>query len=220
MMTQSEDGEDWSYPVVLSSQGEGWPLVTANPPVVMRSGSGGTNWAIPVWRESPRKSTCDPQAQMRAIKELNPLINDALSAGVLRGDVSCTEDKNRARRLCKACKHELSQKGFDTCLSLKCPNVAKQNRKCEDRSWTEQLTLSSNNTWLIEGTIVRYKERELVQFFRTATGKIYRSESDDGGISWTSAGPIEPPNPNSKINAIVLSDGQTAIAYNSHDRQY
>ena len=220
LMTQSEDGEDWSYPVVLSSQGEGWPLVTANPPVVMRSGSGGTNWAIPVWRESPRKSTCDPQAQMRAMKELNPLINDALSAGVLRGDVSCTEDKNRARRLCKACKHELSQKGFDTCLSLKCPNVAKQNRKCEDRSWTEQLTLSSNNTWLIEGTIVRYKERELVQFFRTATGKIYRSESDDGGISWTSAAPIELPNPNSKINAIVLSDGQTAIAYNSHDRQY
>ena len=54
LMTQSEDGEDWSYPVVLSSQGEGWPLVTANPPVVMRSGSGGTNWAIPVWRESPR----------------------------------------------------------------------------------------------------------------------------------------------------------------------
>jgi len=220
LMTQSEDGEDWSYPVVLSDQGDGWPLVTANPPVVMRSGSGGTNWALPVWRESPRKSTCDPQAQMQAMKELNPLVNDALSAGVLRGDVSCTEDKNRARRLCKACKHEMSQKGFDMCLSLKCPSVAKQNRKCEDRSWTEQLSLSSNNTWLIEGTIVRYKERELVQFFRTATGKIYRSESDDGGSSWTSAAPIELPNPNSKINAIVLSDGQTAIAYNSHDRQY
>lgn len=220
LMTQSEDGEDWSYPVVLSDQGDGWPLVTANPPVVMRSGSGGTNWALPVWRESPRKSTCDPQAQMQAMKELNPLVNDALSAGVLRGDVSCTEDRNRARRLCKACKHEMSQKGFDMCLSLKCPSVAKQNRKCEDRSWTEQLSLSSNNTWLIEGTIVRYKERELVQFFRTATGKIYRSESDDGGSSWTSAAPIELPNPNSKINAIVLSDGQTAIAYNSHDRQY
>ena len=93
LMTQSEDGEDWSYPVVLSSQGKGWPLVTANPPVVMRSGSGGTNWAIPVWRESPRKSTCDPQEQMQAMKELNPIVNDALSAGVLRGDVSCTENR-------------------------------------------------------------------------------------------------------------------------------
>ena len=220
LMTQSDDGEDWSYPVILSTQGEGWPLVTANPPVVMRSTSGGTNWAIPVWRESPRKSTCDPQKQMQAMKELNPLVSDALSAGVLRGDVSCTEDKNRARRSCKQCKHEMSIKGFDTCLTLKCPTIAKQSRRCHDRSWTEELSLSSNNTWLIEGTIVRYKERELVQFFRTATGKIYRSESDDGGMSWTSATPIELPNPNSKINAIVLSDGQTAIAYNSHDRQY
>jgi len=219
LMTQSEDGEDWSYPVVLSSQGKGWPLVTANPPVVMRSGSGGTNWAIPVWRESPRKSTCDPQEQMQAMKELNPIVNDALSAGVLRGDVSCTENRIKARRLCRACK-QMSEYGFDACLSSKCPSVAKRSRECEDRSWTEQLTLSSNNTWLIEGTIVRYKERELVQFFRTATGKIYRSESADGGISWTSAAPIELPNPNSKINAIVLSDGQTAIAYNSHDRQY
>ena len=219
LMTQSEDGEDWSYPVVLSSQGKGWPLVTANPPVVMRSGSGGTNWAIPVWRESPRKSTCDPQEQMQAMKELNPIVNDALSAGVLRGDVSCTENRIKARRLCRACK-QMSENGFDACLSSKCPSVAKRSRECEDRSWTEQLTLSSNNTWLIEGTIVRYKERELVQFFRTATGKIYRSESGDGGISWTSAAPIELPNPNSKINAIVLSDGQTAIAYNSHDRQY
>ena len=110
-MTQSEDGEDWSYPVVLSSQGKGWPLVTANPPVVMRSGSGGTNWAIPVWRESPRKSTCDPQEQMQAMKELNPIVNDALSAGVLRGDVSCTENRIKARRLCRACK-QMSEYGL------------------------------------------------------------------------------------------------------------
>jgi hypothetical protein len=26
--------------------------MTANPPVVMRAGMGGTNWALPVWREA------------------------------------------------------------------------------------------------------------------------------------------------------------------------
>jgi len=57
-----------------------------------------------------------------------------------------------------------------------------------------------------------------VQFFRTAVGKIYRAESADGGINWTKAEPTDLPNPNSKLNSIVLSDGQTVIAYNSHDR--
>jgi predicted neuraminidase len=66
--------------------------------------------------------------------------------------------------------------------------------------------------------VVRYDGRNLVQFFRTAVGKIYRSESANGGMNWTRALPVDLPNPNSKLNAIVLSDGQTAIAYNSHDR--
>jgi hypothetical protein len=66
--------------------------------------------------------------------------------------------------------------------------------------------------------VVRYGNKDLVQFFRTAVGKVYRAESNDGGINWTKAEPVDLPNPNSKLNAIVLSDGQTVIAYNSHDR--
>lgn len=121
------------------------------------------------------------------------------------------------RQLCRACKM-LAGRAFELCVSRKCPQAEESEKQCGSRNWLEQMALSSNNTWLIEGTVVRYGNKELVQFFRTAVGKVYRAESNDGGINWTKAEPVDLPNPNSKLNAIVLSDGQTVIAYNSHDR--
>lgn len=209
-MTTSIDGMEWTMPVVLAEQAAGFPLVTANPPVVMRSTGGGTNWALPVWREAPRKSNCNATEMAQTMPE-------GLSAGVLRGDMACHQEIHRMRQLCRVCKM-LVGRAFEQCVSRKCPKAEDSEKQCGSRNWLEQMALSSNNTWLIEGTVVKYGNRELVQFFRTAVGKIYRSESTDGGMNWTTAEPISLPNPNSKLNAIVLSDGQTVIAYNSHDR--
>lgn len=210
LMTTSVHGSEWTMPVVLAEQGGGFPLVTANPPVVMRAGTGGTNWALPVWRESPRKSNCNAT-------EMATEMPAGLSAGVLRGDMACHQEIHRLRVLCRTCKM-LVGRAFEQCVARKCPNVLEGEKKCGSRSWLEQMALSSNNTWLIEGTVVRYGNKDLVQFFRTAVGKVYRAESHDGGINWTKAEPVDLPNPNSKLNAVVLSDGQTVIAYNSHNR--
>ena len=209
-MTTSVDGVEWTMPVVLAEQGGGFPLVTANPPVVMRAGMGGTNWALPVWREAPRKSNCNAT-------EMAATMPEGLSAGVLRGDMACHQEIHHMRQLCRACKMLVGH-AFELCVSRKCPKAEDSEKQCGSRNWLEQMALSSNNTWLIEGTVVRYGNKELVQFFRTAIGKVYRAESNDGGINWTNAEPVDLPNPNSKLNAIVLSDGQTVIAYNSHDR--
>ena len=210
LMTTSVDGIEWTMPVVLAEQGGGFPLVTANPPVVMRAGMGSTNWALPVWREAPRKSNCNAT-------EMAAEMPAGLSAGVLRGDMACHQEIHRMRQLCRACKM-LVGRAFESCVSRKCPKAEDSEKQCGSRNWLEQMALSSNNTWLIEGTVVRYGNKDLVQFFRTAVGKVYRAESNDGGINWTKAEPVDLPNPNSKLNAIVLSDGQTVIAYNSHDR--
>eukprot|EP00241_Pyramimonas_parkeae_P021879 CAMPEP_0114292648 /NCGR_PEP_ID=MMETSP0059-20121206/9177_1 /TAXON_ID=36894 /ORGANISM="Pyramimonas parkeae, Strain CCMP726" /LENGTH=229 /DNA_ID=CAMNT_0001414317 /DNA_START=92 /DNA_END=782 /DNA_ORIENTATION=+ len=55
-----------------------------------------------------------------------------------------------------------------------------------------------------------------VQFFRTIRGTVFRSLSQDGGMHWTAPEPTDLPNPNSKVHALVLSNGLLAMCYNAH----
>jgi predicted neuraminidase len=45
-------------------------------------------------------------------------------------------------------------------------------------------------------------------------GKICTADSEDGGLHWTAARPIDVPNPNSGIDAVALRDGRVVLVYN------
>ena len=86
-------------------------------------------------------------------------------------------------------------------------------------SWYPSETIRGKNTWLIENAVVELEEDDhLLMVFRTKAGYVFRSESLDGGQTWTEATPMrDVPNPNSKIDMIRLQpSGLLALAFNDH----
>jgi predicted neuraminidase len=51
------------------------------------------------------------------------------------------------------------------------------------------------------------------------TGKICVADSNDDGLTWNQAHPIDLPNPNSGIDALALRDGRIVVAYNHSDKR-
>lgn len=82
------------------------------------------------------------------------------------------------------------------------------------RSWRAKGQIRVGGTWLIEGTAVERSDGSIACLFRTSRGKLYQSVSYDGGLSWTGANPTSVPNPDSKVNAITLTTGELALAFN------
>eukprot|EP00232_Nephroselmis_pyriformis_P019696 CAMPEP_0182886728 /NCGR_PEP_ID=MMETSP0034_2-20130328/20396_1 /TAXON_ID=156128 /ORGANISM="Nephroselmis pyriformis, Strain CCMP717" /LENGTH=636 /DNA_ID=CAMNT_0025020067 /DNA_START=110 /DNA_END=2016 /DNA_ORIENTATION=- len=80
-------------------------------------------------------------------------------------------------------------------------------------TWKTSKRLHDVETWLIEGTVVAMTNGTLLQYFRTTTGYIWSSTSEDGH-AWAPAAPAHLPNPNSKVNMIRLHNGYLALAYN------
>jgi predicted neuraminidase len=64
-------------------------------------------------------------------------------------------------------------------------------------------------------TLAPLGDNRLAAFFRRRQADaVHRSESSDGGESWSAPAPTDLPNNNSSISAICLRDGQVAIACN------
>ena len=90
-------------------------------------------------------------------------------------------------------------------------------------TWEKRGKITASDTWLIENTVVEKSDGDVVMFFRTKKGFIYRSTSKDKGESWTRARPTREHNPDSKIHALRLPNissnvSSWALAYNSHKK--
>ena len=86
-------------------------------------------------------------------------------------------------------------------------------------TWYPSETIRGKNTWLIENAVVELEEdNHLLMVFRTKAGYVFRSNSLDGGQTWTEASAMrDVPNPNSKIDLIRLRPGGLlALAFNDH----
>jgi len=85
-------------------------------------------------------------------------------------------------------------------------------------NWTSYGCLHSSKAgWLIENTVVERVHGPsggVLQLFRTKEGHVWKSESDDGGGTWSEAVPTSLLNPNSKTFAMTASTNDTIYAYN------
>jgi predicted neuraminidase len=103
----------------------------------------------------------------------------------------------------------------------------------EQGRWKAFFDLSSDggNTWekteyvvaktengkdveMIQPTLWQDKAGSIHAMFRTKNKFIYRSDSDDGGHSWSEAYPTSLPNNNSGIDCVTTDNGWLWLAYN------
>lgn len=71
---------------------------------------------------------------------------------------------------------------------------------------------------VIQPAMVEWPDGELQMYFRTDSGRVWRSRSWDGGLNWDTAEPTPLLNPGSGLDAVVLSDGRLALVHNPTER--
>jgi predicted neuraminidase len=91
------------------------------------------------------------------------------------------------------------------------------------------ITRDGGETWtfsrpvpgmgVTQPSVVQLRDGRLLAFFRdaTATHRIHRSESADGGLTWSPVTATTLPNPGGGIEAVALASGDLAIIYNDKE---
>lgn len=84
-----------------------------------------------------------------------------------------------------------------------------------DQGATWQRILVPDSVGCVHMSIVSASDGGLLGFFRSRwADHIYKTRSDDGGLSWTSPVQTVLPNNNSSIQALRLADGRLAMIFN------
>lgn len=107
-----------------------------------------------------------------------------------------------------------SAKATETCVNQGQGKAGVLISADKGHTWHASKTISSDFTWLIEGTLVELQDKSLLQLFRTVEGAMFSSRSTDEGETWSEAEKFNLPNPNSKFNLIKLDNGDLLVAYN------
>lgn len=91
--------------------------------------------------------------------------------------------------------------------------------KDRGKTWTMSAMVPIDHSRLegkgiIQPTLWESAPGKVHMLLRSTEGKIYRSDSEDSGLTWCEAYPISLPNNNSGIDLVQLSDGKLVLAYN------
>jgi predicted neuraminidase len=72
---------------------------------------------------------------------------------------------------------------------------------------------------LIQPTLVEFPDKTLVAFFRNGTKRIRRSESKDGGLTWSAVTATTLPHVGSGQEAVLLESGSLVMIYNDKEKK-
>jgi predicted neuraminidase len=89
------------------------------------------------------------------------------------------------------------------------------------RTWTKHgpIEYPGQPFGLIQPAVTRLPGGALRLFMRSrGIARICYSDSNDRGLTWTPAGALQLPNPNSGIDAVTLRDGRLVLIYNHAER--
>lgn len=86
------------------------------------------------------------------------------------------------------------------------------------------ITKDGGETWtysnpvpeagLIQPTLAEFDDGHIVAFFRNSSGRIKRSDSTDGGMTWSAVTQTELLHPGAGVEALVLDNGHLLMIYN------
>lgn len=70
---------------------------------------------------------------------------------------------------------------------------------------------------IIQPSVIQLKGKHLRLYARSTakTARVTVADSEDNGVTWTQAHPLDVPNPNSGIDAVTLRDGRVVLIYNN-----
>lgn len=111
---------------------------------------------------------------------------------------------------------DLSEDGgrtFQRSSLIRIPGLACQTQR-EVKSNIPVSPQSFQNRGVIQPTLWAEDDRNIHMLLRSSEGRIYRSDSRDGGRSWTDAAPTGLSNNNSGIDAVRMEDGRVILAHN------
>jgi len=115
------------------------------------------------------------------------------------------------------------QKSWKVCETKKEFNAAGVLRSDDfGGSWQihGSIKLEYPTHWIIEGTVVELRNSSVLMLMRSTDNFIFTSISHDQGVLWSEPRKTTIPNPDSKISAMRLQDGQLVLAFNDHHRPF
>lgn len=91
--------------------------------------------------------------------------------------------------------------------------------KDQGKTWIKSMMVPRNHKdfkgkGLIQPTLWESEPGKVHMLLRSTEGFIYRSDSEDGGATWSVAYPIALPNNNSGIDVVKLENGNLVLVYN------
>lgn len=83
------------------------------------------------------------------------------------------------------------------------------------RTWQATPPINAGKTpGLIQPALLKTGDRRIIALMRSDAGRVFFTESQDSGATWSSPEPTVFPNPNSGIGAVTLRDGRHVLVYN------